>query len=456
MSDGSSYLKDSIFAAGPDEAETWRETGFSGDFYRESDNVVRGVSMAHGQVGGVLQEPFKGCVEGDFYREPDDILKGVVAGGMSGLGMGSGLGSDVYAGYHPGLYEDFPVGQSLGKFGPYDYEEDGCIGKGQLPSIMKGVARFSEADSPPDKPEDEYFKFETTTQTVNSDQPHEIGNAVQDFLASKVTSSVTKVNCKKFSIKADVFVGSVMCTLKVRVYKTDASAFAVEFQRRSGDALTFSDTYKQAVAYLKGCFGPASSFSQAAGERVELAPQLKRAALDKADVSPLLDMASLSELPSIQAECATALSDLAQDFESAQALCTARAFGEFKKLLQSDQLDVAYPTACLLLRLVQCPEASPCFADGGVLPLVLEKVRAKSTGALVQQKLAQVLRAAVSQCGQVLSDNAFQEVELALWETIKDVDAEAGTPVQRNLAEARATLEQIKSLRAGSSSCRRS
>mmetsp|Transcript_84565 Transcript_84565/g.217876 ORF Transcript_84565/g.217876 Transcript_84565/m.217876 type:complete len:466 (-) Transcript_84565:139-1536(-) len=465
MSDGSSFLQDPIYTTGPDEAEQWRGgPSFSGDFYRDDENVVRGVSMAHGQVGA-LHEPFKG-VDGDFYREPDDLLKGVTTGSMSAYmgGMDAGLGSDLYQGFSPdGFYEGFSDMKSLGKGCSYNYEDG--IGGCQLPSVMdpktKRAPSFKEGDVPPPKPVDEFFKLETTTLTVRSDRPFEIGNCLEDFLATKVTSSVSKVSTTKFSIKADVFGSSVygcsgMCTLKVRVYGTDADVYAVEFQRRSGDCLTFNNSYQQAVVHLKGVFAQPSSFLQMQAVDAQL-PQLRMPALsgcslDQAEVAPLLDMASLTELPSVQAECATALSDLAQDFESAQNLCSMKAFDNIKKLLQTDQLDVAYPTSRLLLFLAQCPEAAPFFADGGLLPLMLEKVRSKSTGELVQHKLAQVLHATIGQCGRVLSEAAFQEVELALSEAIKEVDPD--TAVRRNLAEASGNLMQIKSQRAGASAWR--
>merc|ERR1712241_559395 len=88
----------------------------------------------------------------------------------------------------------------------------------QIGSILPRPEQFKESDSPPQKPCDPFFKLELTTMYVSSSKSYDIGNKLLDFLATDVVSSVTKLTHKKFAIKAQVFVGSVMCAIKIRVY----------------------------------------------------------------------------------------------------------------------------------------------------------------------------------------------------------------------------------------------
>merc|ERR1711972_957446 len=90
---------------------------------------------------------------------------------------------------------------------------------------------------------------------------------------------------------------------------------------------------------------------------------------DEMEISPLLDMAGIVDVPSLQAESAVALMNMAKD-QAVVPLCTPRAFQEFNKLLQSDQTDVAYPTARMLHFLAQCPAATPYFAEEVLLSTI--------------------------------------------------------------------------------------
>lgn len=347
------------------EPNSWR---FTGDFYRETEHVTRGVTLAQpAGEGPGLSSAFTDFSHGGFY---DDDVKGMpMVSGSSGL--------------------DLPNWLSGGKLHGDIGEKIRCLGS--------GPPKFEEGDCPPSMPTDSYFKLEVTTVHVESVLAFQIGNELLEFLASKVISSVTKVNRKKFSIKADVFVESVMCTLKIRTYQQDGNKYAVEFQRRSGDCVTFNNAFQQALKFLKSRFPIASSSEQESRPDAFLMPPAPALRGDKAGFLPLLDMAGLVEFPGLQAECASALAQhMAQDGPLAASLCTERAFEEFKKLLQRDETDVAYPTARMLSLLVQLPEATHFFLETGLLPLIVEKVRSKTTSSLVQQELLQVLQAAMA------------------------------------------------------------
>merc|ERR1712012_1317831 len=91
-----------------------------------------------------------------------------------------------------------------------------------------------------------------------------------------------------------------------------------------------------------------------------------------------------------------------------------------KKLLQNDRTDVAYPTACMLRSLAKRPEAAQVFADDDILPTILRKLRSKETCTLVQQKLAQVLNAAIPRCAVSLTAKVSKEMMEALQGAIRD------------------------------------
>mmetsp|Transcript_7091 Transcript_7091/g.22148 ORF Transcript_7091/g.22148 Transcript_7091/m.22148 type:complete len:437 (-) Transcript_7091:14-1324(-) len=426
MSYGCSDLDQAMFSSVPEESDGWRHsTSFSGDFYREPDNVVRGVSMAQAPLDVPGTSSFKGFVDGDFYREPDDILKGM------------SMSADGETSLYPGSL-DFP--ECLGKVPDClsKIESSFSITNEQISYILPCAERFLETDTPPSAPSDPFFNFEITTVYVSSTRPYDIGNALLDFLGMKVVSSITKISRKKFTIKADVFVENVMCTLKIRVYHQEQGTYAIEFQRRSGDCVTFNTAYQQATKYLLPRFTAVKNVPEATTYPFPRCKAGKN--LLEGEILPLLDMAGLIDLPSLQAESATALADMAQDNQAVATLCNTRAFEEFKKLLQTDQTDVAYPTARMLLLLAQCPEAVPCFADEALLSMMLDKVQSKATSALVQHQLAEVVNAAISRCAATLSEKVCEDVMSALNGAIKVLEV-GDVPAYRRLQEAQLTLK---------------
>uniref|UniRef100_A0A7S1KYL1 Uncharacterized protein n=1 Tax=Alexandrium catenella TaxID=2925 RepID=A0A7S1KYL1_ALECA len=415
---GSSDLDPEMFGSAKGDLEGWQHppASLTGDFYREPDNVYRGLSMSEASLEAPRLSPFKGFTESDFYCEPDDILKGM---SMAAEAPASRLGGslDIYKGFS---------------------KSSQCPSK--TSTVSPGNERFTEADAPPDAPADPFFKLEVTTVHISSRTPSEIGNNLLDFLNTRVVSSIAKVNRRKFTVKADVFVEASACALKARAYREDQGTYAVEFQRRSGDAVAFNRVFQQAANFLSPRFVPVKSTFEATPDFD--CEELLRLSMteSKGELAPLLDMAGLLDLPSLQAECAAALAEMAQDTHLASRLCTRRTFEDFKKLLQADQTDVAYPTARMLLYLAQCPEAVPCFADRGVLSMMLDKVRSKATSALVQQQLAQALNAAITRCAANFSQKVSDDIMSDLIKAIKDISGR-DTPTYRNLKEAQLVLQ---------------
>merc|ERR1711933_568244 len=83
---------------------------------------------------------------------------------------------------------------------------------------------------------------------------HTLGNDMLSFLRSK--AALVKLRRGKFTLKADVLVEGMLCTLKLRVYKVSEQSLAVEMQRRAGDVVTFAVVFGMLVQHLKQCGQP--------------------------------------------------------------------------------------------------------------------------------------------------------------------------------------------------------
>lgn len=107
---------------------------------------------------------------------------------------------------------------------------------------------------------------------------------------------------------------------------------------------------------------------------------------------PLIDMAGLKELPSLQAEAAQALASLAEtkDDSIMVAFCKENVFEAIRKLLKSNSLEVLYPMVQLLKRLANDKNASELFNDSLKAELE-EKTREKTMAPIVSEILSGVL-----------------------------------------------------------------
>lgn len=209
-----------IFGGNAGSEEGWYALG--GDYYREPDNIVRGVHMGFEDVEAFPFGNSKGCEDADIFGVGDGFVEG--AESQTALGF-------------PSLAE-----LSLGNLG----ENTSCL-------AAPVDERFTEADTPPLVPTNASFRFQATTLWVSAAKPFHLGNQLLDFFSRgcDLTATVTKVNQRKFAIKVDVFWGNIMCSLKVRIYQDlQRQSCAVEFQRRGGDATCFLDAYEQASAFL--------------------------------------------------------------------------------------------------------------------------------------------------------------------------------------------------------------
>mmetsp|Transcript_5512 Transcript_5512/g.15112 ORF Transcript_5512/g.15112 Transcript_5512/m.15112 type:complete len:489 (+) Transcript_5512:189-1655(+) len=398
------------------------------DVYREPDSAVRGVSMAVGpHGGGGLDQAWKG---GDFYggtedphrgiampsapldygggdiygslqfAEPDEVMKG------SPMGMGD-FGLNMESLYQPGLGLQSTLVES---------RQSGIKAKY---NILNQTQRFPAAQVPPPLPTDPLFALEVATTLILAlspkFEPAKIGNDLLDFLDVSVAAAILKVNLTKFTVKANVFIESRMCTIKARVYDRGGSKYALEMQRRSGDAVVFGATFQKATEYFDERLYFGSTRTIPAAVSAALAKPAVQPA-DTIELQPMLDMAAMEEPPSLQAEAATALAELVafQPAAVSGQLCCQEAFDRIRRLLHSDKQEVAYPTARLLSQLAKMSEAGPFIADHSFVQLLVEKVSAKESLLLVRTEFTEVINTIVQQHADKLSSRAKDSISAAL------------------------------------------
>jgi hypothetical protein len=440
--EGEQYHRD--FTALEEDADGWiNAMTFSGDPYRDADNVVRGVQI--GNVSEAMGHP-AGIGHEFCHDDLDDLRR--LAGLPDNLESGCG-------GLLP--YKDADL---LPEASFKAFAADDSMSSTKFRSTVNEPQRFSPFDEPPSPPTDEYWNYEVTTilvKTTNPNEGYKIGNQLLAFLQNEVVSSIHKVrkpsetNFRKFSIKADVFIKNIMCTLKIRLNQDKergANWYCVEFQRRSGDCVSFNKAYQEACTYLRTHMGAtAGGPNNFAPEPPQLHDDTMDVVVTQDEIRPLLDMAAMKQMPGLQAESATALASLAQDRTRATLLCNVNAFEQIRNLLLSNQNAVAYPTAQLLSSLAQLAEATLYFVEQGILQAILDKVRSQATSALVQKHLMQTLSIAISRCVPLLSDENVGELLGGLSAAAKagsfqdGLDREGENAFHRSLQDATSALQ---------------
>lgn len=403
----------------PEDAEEWKSPSFSGDFYREADNVCRGVTMPPSDVPGPHSYKDFGTLDGDYYREPDDLVKGIsVCGGGS-------------------------------SFAPSPFAEFGLSSNHDYSSTLKSKIdvvdeRFQAGDAPPSVPSDSFFTLEVTTLYASCHSPFVIGNSLLDFLATQVVSTLTKVRRAKFSMKADAFVDNMMCTMKIRVYSQISGQYAIEFQKRSGDGIAFGNIFQKATAYLQSqphlSLRPTEVTTQPISfQPLPLPADLVEYSIGEEDILPIVNMAGLVDAPWLQVEAATTLGNMAA--EGKPVIRSNLVFQGIGELMQSSSTDVSLPTSRLISHLAQQGEAASLFASHGLLPKILAKVHAQETNAQIRRQYAQSLYSASQlQSAATLPQSDAVTLIRNLSEALCTIDTSWGSEVTQNLELAKISL----------------
>jgi len=202
-----------------------------------------------------------GC-SADYYGRPE------VSRGEAGTEEAAEYaGSQILAGgdFYGSLAEDALEGADVPEVDPAIREppmplglprqlglaRHGAGSRPATPPLSSRTERFDDNVAPPEVPDVEGFRFEPTTMHVSGSTPADVGNHLLAFLMTVAGAEVTKVNCRKFTMKATVQGDAGFCTLKVRIYGEGEGRHAVEFQRRAGDVMAIHILYQRAVDYLE-------------------------------------------------------------------------------------------------------------------------------------------------------------------------------------------------------------
>lgn len=110
---------------------------------------------------------------------------------------------------------------------------------------------FAPGDLPPCLPQDPLFQLATTCLYIRTAAVHQLGNRLLGFLRDRLAAPGLKLRRAKFTAKAEVCHQFGDCTVKVRVYSVAAGLFAVELQRRAGDVVAFTSTFRQLAEHLE-------------------------------------------------------------------------------------------------------------------------------------------------------------------------------------------------------------
>jgi len=407
-----------IFQELGEEEEEWRSPA---DFYLESDNVTRGLTLSLDDVAPPPLSDFKGFADIDFYREPDAVQKGVT---LDSVNEAMSPMSSFFCHQHV----------ECGTF----FEHAG-IDRSPI------LNRFSNPDWPPRAPTDAAFKFTLTTLYVPSREPWMIGNLLLDCFAGEVVSAISKVNRVKFSFKGDVFENFAMCTMKVKVFHQEDGQFAIEFQRRQGDSIVFNNVFNKALQFLKHRLAGVSCKARSLADLSPPTLPIQLASVvDETALTALLDLATLTGLPSLQAEAAAALATLAEDDAQCLMLCTEHALQDVMVLFHTSAPEVDYPTARLAHLLARRQEAAPHFAHQGFLLVMVEKIRATTTCMPARDELARALSAAVQRQSLMALPHSVALAH-ALRECINEMAAVGmgNDIIVQNLCSAQAVLSSI-------------
>jgi hypothetical protein len=275
---------------------------------------------------------------GDYYREEDDVVRGL----------------------------SLPV--SALSFSLYEYQQCTIdkVSQPMLPEFSSSSDdAFVVAHVPPALSRDVRASLQSTIVESES-SPVAIGNRLLSFLGRKVDAKINKMGQEEFTIQAEAFMATCWCSFKVRIYKKEDGSL-MEFQKRSGDSLAFVRLFREAKADLLGLpCSQAASPSACQIPDNEAFPQLCLPAAEEACITPLLDMAHGCQDISILAEVASALHSMASDPAVAAALCLPCALAVLQQLRQVEDFRVQYPMTSMLtehnaiqISMHSCIQAAP-------------------------------------------------------------------------------------------------
>jgi len=309
---------------------------------------------------------------------------------------------------------------------------------------------FQVEHVPPTPPSSEHFFFVSTTLFLKDCSPQKIGNTLLDFFKSRVVASITKVRLEKYTVKAEVFADGHSCLMKARVY-THGDKYAIEVQRRAGDAFILQSTFQLLSDHLEASVG--ASFLETLEKKEKLpalpaTPELDRSREledypDESSVEVVTPLLAMATIAGLQAEAASALCKMANGGRTSAAPLLEspdQVASALTHLLASGQIDAIYPAACCVSALATFGEAGPLLAHQGLLEAAANRAVAELAVAqgLVGTALARAVTDAVQCCAGCLTPASAAELQKVLDmaiqnETLMNCDVLARTHLEQAL-----------------------
>lgn len=321
---------------------------------------------------------------GDFYREDDDVVRGITISNP-----------DV-----PEPLESFNLPEVLA---PRDWKK--CFnGSWSEVESRDGDAAlvFHESDVLPKFPESHLV--EAKTVYLSTEVPcWKLGNRLLTFLREKAVSHIKKVNKKKYTVKAQVLCNGLVCEIKIRAYRS-AKEIAVVVHRLGGDSIAFNALFrllKQDLTTglpleLKAEADVSPDTEIPSDEVIEVAENAVRhgpavAPSENAFLEPIIDAAHNADDTQAQAEAAASLAAAAEDTGTVKQLCNQKAQKAIEKLLKVNCFEVSCQVVRLIMKLAVAPGAEAFFNGAGLLHLLQRKVTDLAAGKKLRVQLSQTV-----------------------------------------------------------------
>mmetsp|Transcript_39727 Transcript_39727/g.91853 ORF Transcript_39727/g.91853 Transcript_39727/m.91853 type:complete len:389 (+) Transcript_39727:110-1276(+) len=288
-------------------------------------------------------------LSGDFYRENDDVARGIT------LSFDE-VSSETRC-FREAELEDTDRKKSA-------YPLDRCVI--QACQKLDGNAvrtEFQPGDRPPSL---DYEPSEVTKIFIEPDEAVPKKNALLHFLNEESTAHIKKVNRKKFTVKAEVLWAGLTCEIKNRAYQLPDNRVVFLFQRLRGDSIAFNGLFQSVKTFLTSG-DTVQSVPLSLPAPAPVSQELSLAAeCSKPDLlTPLIDAANRAEDTQAQAEAAAGLAAAAEDTGSVEQLCNNdNARTAIQKLLEVNCFGVSCQVLRLLVKLAVSQHTRKAFFQG--------------------------------------------------------------------------------------------
>ncbi|CAJ1460862.1 unnamed protein product [Effrenium voratum] len=313
---------------------------------------------------------------GDYYREPDDVLRGLT------------LEHDVTSSFSE---ESYWMMSSCRPFTEQVFQK--------LPRDADATHwRFQRTDVPPDCPQESSLEATSFHLQSAREVSWEVGNRLLDFLELH-DANITKVNRLKFTAKAQVLCSGLVCEIKIRVYQDGDDRILILVHRVRGDGLAFSELFRLLKQHLLAT--PASS-SASRPPSVSLAAKATDVYLQPLVEAAhnAEDTEAKAEAAAGLAAAAEDTGVVEQLCHLKGASCAV------KRLLEVNCFEVSCQVARLLLKLAVVPGAEAFFQDGVLRLLqdkVQHLATGRMLKTQLLQAVERLTKAAMASCAEVQS-----------------------------------------------------